>query len=844
MKKITQTALEHTGTFKHLFITLFLFFLLSFKITAQTFSCVGSMTLVLAEDCRKEISPSILLRGNTIGSFDDYRVMLSFGPTPYPDNFLTARDIYRAITAHVTHRVSGISCSSTLFTRDTMPPKIESPPDIVIHCSQTDAYGEPYMRVTGEPKVLFDCLTDFRINYNDETFYTACFVPFTETPPGFPEDLNFNFTLATGCSRVTVRRFLVRDFLGNTSTCRQVIYMKDASYADIIYPPKVVKTCDGSFINTEPDTMVVNGVKIAGTGRPLYKTGGALTSGFCNIQATWEDTRTQTNNGYQSIKRLWTLKNPCQNRTDTASQSIFIYDDVPSITCKIATTFQIENTKTLAVTAKQLTATVFDQCTPLNKLLLGIRKAGEGTGFPLKDTLILGCGDTSLNRVELWVKDEMGRTATCHTTVRIIDTLYYCSPPPLSIEGKLNRENTTAIKAQVVLSDVQSGALVEQPLTTDFKFTGIKRDAIYKVTPTRPKDWLNGLSTFDIALISKHILDIQPLNSPYKLIAADVNGDGDISAADMLYLRRLVLRVMDSVPRSQPWRFVPSAFVFKTPEEALTTAFPQFLMYDHPTNNINNADFLAIKTGDVNLSARENALVNAEVRDVLPSLNMTVKADKSGDIVFSSEDISVQGFQMTLNFDKTLLDILSLENIGLEGFGENNYVFFKEKGKITVSWNGKTQKGDLFKIKLKTPSSQPLQDVLQITSDLTIAEAYNAVSDIFTIKMLYKAQNTSRNNRDRNSREGGYFQLLPNVPNPFSYETTLRFNLPEADEVQLTLFDNRGRIFKTLKKTFQKGYNEIIIPFYDLPMDIAQGVLGYKIQTTQQTLVGRMVFMK
>lgn len=834
MKKITQTALEHTSSFKHLFFTLFLLFLFTFKTTAQTFSCVGSMTITLAEDCRKEISPSIILRGNSIGSFDDYSMMLSFGPNPYPDNFLTARDVYRAITARVTHKTTGSSCISTLFTRDTMPPKIESPPDIVIHCSQTDVYGEPYVRVTGEPKVLFDCLTDFRTHYNDETFYTACFVPFTETPPGFPDDLNFNFTFARGCSRVTVRHFSVRDALGNTSTCRQVIYMKDASYADVIYPSTVVKTCDGSYIHTEPDTLVVNGVKIAGTGRPLYKTGGALTSGFCNIQTTWEDTRTQTNNGYRSIKRLWTLKNPCQNRTDTASQNIFIYDEVPSITCKPAATFQIDNNKTLLITAQQLTATVFDQCTPPEKLLLGIRKAGEGTGFPLKDTLILVCGDTLVNRVELWVKDEMGRTATCNTNIRLIDTLYYCSPRPLSIEGKLNRENTASIKAQVVLSDLQSGAFVEQPLAADFKFTITKRDATYKVTPTRPKDWLNGLSTFDIALISKHILDIQPLNSPYKLIAADVNGDGDISAADMLYLRRLVLRVMDSVPRSQPWRFVPSAYVFKTPEEALTTNFPQFLMYDHPTDNINNADFLAIKTGDVNLSARENALVNAQVRAVLPSLNITIKTDKTGDIIFSSEDISVQGFQMTLNFDKTMLDILSLESVGLEGFGENNYVFFKEKGKITVSWNGKTHKGDLFKIKLKTPFTQSVQDVLQITSDLTAAEAYNAESDIFTIKMLSKAENT----------EGGYFELLPNIPNPFSYETTLRFNLPEADEVQLTLFDNQGRIFKTIKKAFQKGYNNMTISFYDLPIGIAEGVLGYKIQTTQQTLVGRMVFIK
>ncbi len=787
----------------------------------------------LGDDCRKEISPQLLLRGSNIGSFDNYKVALSFGSEKYSENFVTARDIYRAVTALVTNTTTNTSCLSAIFTRDTIPPKVESPPDIVIHCSQTDTHGEPSVQASGAPNITAECSAGSRYYYNDFTYFTTCFTPFTQKPLDFPVDLNFNLTNAAGCSRVTVRRFFISDIFGNLSECQQVIYLKDASYADIVYPPNVVKNCTGTLINLEPDTIVVNGVKIAGTGRPLYKTGAALTSGFCYIQSSWQDTRTTLSNGL-SIKRLWTLKNPCQNRIDTAVQDILIYDQAPSITCKATITFQLADNKILNIKAQQLAATVFDQCTPSQRLVWGVRKVGDGTGFPSKDSLVFNCGDTLTYAVELWVKDEIGKTAMCKTSIRVIDTLYYCSPRPLSIEGRLNRENTTAIKAQVVLSDMQSGLFIEQPLASDFKFTLLKRDAIYKITPRRPKDWLNGISTLDIALISRHILGIQPLTSPYKIIAADVDGDGDVSAADMLYLRRLVLRITDSVPRSQPWRFVPSAFVFKNPEEALLIDFPQYLLYDHPTDNISNADFLAIKTGDVNLSARENALVQAEVRDFSPSVNFTVRKDKSGDIVFSSNESEIEGFQLTLNFNKKFSDILNIENAGLEGFGENNYVFFKEKGKITVSWNGKTHKGDLFKIKLKTPTAQPLQSIVQITSDLTIAEAYTAEGEIYALKMVLKAQNT----------EGGYFELLPNIPNPFSYETTLRFNLPESDEVQLTFFDNRGRILKTLKKAFQKGYNEITLPFYDLPIGLTEGVLGYKIQTTQQTLMGRMVFMK
>jgi hypothetical protein len=838
MKKNLQTDF----TYSRFLLTLFPLFLLTCTTMAQSFSCIGSMSVSLEEDCRKEILPQLLLRGSNLGNFTDYQVTLAFGPNTYTDNFVSARDIYRYVSAKITHKITGQSCTSSILTRDTIPPKVESPKDTVIHCSQVDANGLPLIRYTGEPKILFDCSpVGIKYTYTDEVFYATCFTPFMQTPYGFPNDLTFNTTKAAGCSRVFVRSFMVQDTFQNKSVCKQAIYMKDAIYSDIVNTSVTVKYCNGLPLNTEPDTALINGEKVAGTGRPYYKTGLSLTTGLCLTQMTWHDTETQLTNDYKTIKRVWTLTNPCQNKTDTSVQTIYIYDGIPNIACKPATTIQMSDTKSLHVKALEMVTDISDQCTVKEKLILGIRKLGEGAGFPSKDSLTFGCSDTLTNPVELWVKDEMGRTSSCKTTIRIIDTLYICAPRPLSIEGKLNRENTTAIKAQVVLSDLMSGLQLAQPLATDFKFSVVKRDATYKITPTRPKDWFNGVSTFDISLISRHILDIEPLTSPYKIIAADVNGDGEISAADMLFMRRLVLRQIDSVPRSQPWRFVPTSYVFADPLDALNANYPQFLLYDHPTDNVNNANFLAIKTGDVNLSARENTVLQAEMRGAMPYLNFTVKKDETGDIILSSDEMSIEGFQMTLNFDKNIADIEGLESLGLEGFNDNNYATFKEKGKITVSWNGKMQKGDLFKIKLKTPTLQPIQDIVQITSDMTDAEAYIAEQGIRVIKMVSKSENVLSKDVET---EVASLELLPNVPNPFSDETTIRFNLFKNDEVQLSVFDPQGRVVKTVKKAFQKGYNEIKIPFYDVPMGLAEGILMYKIQTAQQTLVGRMVFMK
>jgi hypothetical protein len=43
------------------------------------------------------------------------------------------------------------------------------------------------------------------------------------------------------------------------------------------------------------------------------------------------------------------------------------------------------------------------------------------------------------------------------------------------------------------------------------------------------------------------------------------------------------------------------------------------------------------------------------------------------------------------------------------------------------------------------------------------------------------------------------FALLPNVPNPFNPETTIRFDVPSASTVTLRVFDVRGRVVRTLQ---------------------------------------------
>lgn len=123
----------------------------------------------------------------------------------------------------------------------------------------------------------------------------------------------------------------------------------------------------------------------------------------------------------------------------------------------------------------------------------------------------------------------------------------------------------------------------------------------YTVAPYSNNAPLIGVSTFDLVLLSKHILGVQPLGSPYKMLAADINYSGSITALDMVALRRLILLIdTEPFPADKPaWRFVRADYVFPDPanpwlELIPSTAFFPNLVYS------SGADFVGIKVGDLN----------------------------------------------------------------------------------------------------------------------------------------------------------------------------------------------------------------------------------------------------
>ncbi len=132
----------------------------------------------------------------------------------------------------------------------------------------------------------------------------------------------------------------------------------------------------------------------------------------------------------------------------------------------------------------------------------------------------------------------------------------------------------------------------------------IDRNPQYTIRPVKSDDILNGVSTFDMVKMAKHILQTEMLQSPYSQIAADVNRSGDITTFDVILLRKVILGIDREFRNNSPWRFIPENFEFPENGNALAQPFPESVTVDLEKNENPFVGFIAVKTGDVNGSLK------------------------------------------------------------------------------------------------------------------------------------------------------------------------------------------------------------------------------------------------
>lgn len=133
-----------------------------------------------------------------------------------------------------------------------------------------------------------------------------------------------------------------------------------------------------------------------------------------------------------------------------------------------------------------------------------------------------------------------------------------------------------------------------------YAFDDVPLGEPFQLLLTRVDDERNGVSTLDLIQISKHILSVEKINSPYKLLAADIDQSGSLSIIDLIKIRKVILSIDQTFVSVPNWLFFPADHTFENPENPYNYKFPDVFMLDAADKSIN---FVGIKSGDVNASA-------------------------------------------------------------------------------------------------------------------------------------------------------------------------------------------------------------------------------------------------
>jgi len=90
------------------------------------------------------------------------------------------------------------------------------------------------------------------------------------------------------------------------------------------------------------------------------------------------------------------------------------------------------------------------------------------------------------------------------------------------------------------------------------------------------------------------------------------------------------------------------------------------------------------------------------------------------------------------------------------------------------------------------------------------------------------------------------FMLLQNFPNPFNPTTTIAYELPELGDVQLLIYDVRGRLVNTLKRGYQSAGNYQVHwgGINDVGTPVSTGVYFCRLQTGKFSQTIKMVYLR
>ncbi|MEM1321405.1 MAG: T9SS type A sorting domain-containing protein [Bacteroidota bacterium] len=541
----------------------------------------------------------------------------------------------------------------------------------------------------------------------------------------------------------------------------------------------------------------------------------------------------------------WNATDDCGNTT--SCDYTFIVEDceVPVPYCEIGVSIvPLDSGQIITVFASDFDLGSTDNCVANGQL---------GFSFstdPNDISVDVSCADhNQVQNYTIYVWDDAGNFSTC-----IVSLMVDCPNVLADIVAKNERgEAIGGFSIEVTGANGQSQVFPAAPSGLNYNFLNLLDSVVsipgpYDIRPVKDINPVNGVSTFDLVLLARHILGIEPLNSPYRMIAADVNRSSTITVFDLVQLRQLILFQITDFTNNDSWRFIPEEYDFNgNPTNPFAGPIPDSYTIDS-FSLAENLCFIGVKVGDLNGTAVLSGLTSEVIEDRqmgqplrLQAEDQPLVAGQDYAITFSAQELEqALGLQLALRFDPSAINIDRVVPAALPDLNLHNFNLDRlDQGELLASWStahsASIDGESVFTLHFRALKDTHLSSLFTLSTESLSAEAYSELSSgqvsTHPVELHFSPPPPAPTTA---------FELMANRPNPFRQQTLISFTLPEAGAATLQVFDALGRLVYQREDTFAAGYNEFWLQRGDLG---AAGLYYYQLNMAELQAKQRMVLV-
>ena len=358
---------------------------------------------------------------------------------------------------------------------------------------------------------------------------------------------------------------------------------------------------------------------------------------------------------------------------------------------------------------------------------------------------------------------------------------------------------------------------------------------VLTLMPTKPEAAVNldFIDVADIVLVRRHILNVEALESPYQLIAADVVNDGHINIVDIVDLQSVIIGKTNHFFGGKEWAFIPQDFGVDNIQ--IPIEYPQSVEVPLNTEIPEEINFTAIRVGDVTGGVNQDGGRTSAPKEVAFEYSKPILLSDNRYVVnvTSSSFKNISAFQFTVSWDPNQWDFTDFQSLYLPtaALGKTRI----DNGYLAVAWDH--QQGSsvsfplnstIFSIVLtKKNSVLHHDDVLTFDDQVSRKKAFDSELKLVPLNFTFNP---------------GLQEFDPDTnfyPNPLvSDMVTIRLNSESSGVGTFSIVAASGKLERKMAIPIQEGFN--LINFEGLDT-LRPGVYVFTLITGKRTIISKIL---